>query len=417
MSHRDGGESETKMSDTSASRRNLPLAGVSVLDLGQIYQGPYASFLMAKAGADVVKVEPVHGEPSRTRANVGRGASLSMAMLNANKRGVTLNLKTERGRDLLKAMVERADVLVENFAPGVMDALGVGWSVLHGVNPRLIYASATGFGLSGPDHANLAMDLTIQAYSGMMSITGFPDGPPVRAGPSIADFLGGVHLYGGVVTALYERTTSGVGRLVEVAMEEAVYPTLASNLGLLYSRAGAIPPRVGNRHGGLALAPYNVYPTNDGYVALICVTEGHWKNLLVAMGREDLETDPRFTTNRKRVEFLADTDAIVQRWTEQHSRQEVFELTRRHRIPSAPVRDLREVVNDPHMHARGMLEWVDDPDLGRVVLPSTPIRLHGTERVKAVSSPLLGQHNHEVYESWLGLSHEEVDGLRRDGVI
>ncbi len=410
-------KSEPKMNRESPSGRNLPLAGIVVVDLGQVYQGPYAAFLMAKAGADVIKVEPVHGEPSRTRAKVGRGASLSMAMLNTNKRGVTLNLKSERGCELLRAMVERADVLVENFAPGVMDGLGVGWSVLHEVNPRLIYASATGFGLSGPDHANLAMDLTIQAYAGMMSITGFPDGPPVRSGATVADFLGGIHLYGGIVTALYERTISGEGRLVEVAMEEAVYHTLTSNLGMLYNTGGAIPPRVGNRHGGLALAPYNVYPTNDGHVAILCLTEGHWKNLLVAMGRTDLETDPRFTTNRKRVEFLADTDAVVQGWTEQHSRQELFELTRRHRIPSAPVRDLREVMNDPHMHARGMLEWVDDPDLGRVVLPSTPIRLHGTERVKTVSSPLLGQHNHEVYESWLGLSHDEVDGLRRDGII
>ena len=411
------GQSETSIGGGAPVRRNMPLAGIAVLDLGQIYQGPYAAFLMAKAGADVVKVEPVHGEPSRLRAKVGRGASLSMAMLNTNKRGVTLNLKAERGRELLKKMVARADVLVENFAPGVMDGLGVGWSVLHEVNPRLIYASATGFGLSGPDHGNLAMDLTIQAYSGIMSVTGFPDGPPLRAGPSIADFLGGIHLYGGIVTALYERTITGAGRLVEVAMEEAVYPTLASNLGLLYSKAGAIPPRVGNRHGGLALAPYNVYSTNDGYVALICVTEAHWTNLLAAMGRADLATDARFVTNRQRVESLAETDAVVQGWTERHSRQEVFELTRQHRVPCAPVRDLREVMNDAHMHERGMLEWFDDPDLGRVVLPSTPIRLHGTDRVDTVSSPLLGEHNHETYAGWLGLSDAEIEDLRRDGVI
>lgn len=400
-----------------SSPRNFPLAGISVLDLGQIYQGPYAAFLMAKAGADVIKVEPIHGEPSRIRANVGRGASLSMAMLNSNKRGITLNLKCERGRELLCEMVRRADVLIENFAPRVMDGLGVGWTALHEVNPRLIYASATGFGLSGPDHENLAMDLTIQAYSGIMSVTGFPDDPPTRAGPSIADFLGGVHLYGGIVTALYERTISGKGRLVEVAMEEAVYPTLASNLGLLYSAKGATPPRVGNRHGGLALAPYNVYRANDGYVAVICVTEGHWRNLLVAMGREELATDSRFATNRERVAFLADTDEVVQDWAAKLSRQEIFELTRRHRIPSAPVRDLREVMNDPHMHARRMLEWVDDPDLGRVVLPSTPIRLHGTDRVDPVPSPHLGEHNNDVYEEWLGLSRDDIEDLRRGGVI
>ncbi|MGE3992589.1 CaiB/BaiF CoA transferase family protein [Pseudorhodoplanes sp.] len=396
---------------------NTPLSGINVLDLGQIYQGPYASFLMAKAGANVIKVEPPNGEPSRLRAKVGRGASLPMVMLNTNKRGITLNLKTSRGRDLFAGLVGKADVLVENYAPGVLDRLGVGWSVLHEINPRLIYASATGYGLSGPDRDNLAMDLTVQAVAGIMSVTGTPDGPPLRAGPSICDFLGGVHLFAGVMTALYERSITGVGRLVEVAMEEAVYPTLASNLGLLYNTQGEIPPRVGNRHGGLALAPYNVYAALDGFVAIICVVEDHWTNLIAAMRRDDLRNDPRFMTNKLRVSNLADTDNVVEDWTSKRTRTEIFELTRKHRVPSAPVRDLKEVVNDPHMHARGMLEWFDDPDLGRVVLPSTPIRLHGVDRVPIAASPLLGQHNDEVYGQWLDLSADDVARLRDEGVL
>ncbi len=159
-------------------RRNLPLDGVTVIDLGQIYQGPYATFLMAKAGADVIKIEPLSGEPVRLRGAASRGAAVPFAMLNANKRGVSLNLKSERGRTILKQLAEKADVLLENYAPGVMDKLGVGWSKLSAINPRLIYASGSGYGLSGPDRDNLAMDITVQAASGMMSVTGFPDGPP-----------------------------------------------------------------------------------------------------------------------------------------------------------------------------------------------------------------------------------------------
>ena len=396
---------------------NTPLAGVTVIDLGQIYQGPYATLLMAKAGANVIKIEPLTGEPARLRAAVGKGASLPLAMLNSNKRAVTLNLKSPRGRELLKDMVRRADVLLENFAPGVMDKLGVGWEVLHAINPRLIYASGSGYGLSGPDRDSLAMDLTVQAVSGIMSVTGFPDGPPLKAGPAIVDFLSGIHLYAATVTALFERERTGVGRLVEVSMQETVYPTLASNLGMHYNSGGQVPPRTGNRHGGLAIAPYNVYPAKDGHVAVICVVEAHWPALLDAMGREDLKSDPRFATNAKRVENLAETDAVVSAWTSSLGKAEVFAATKKYRVPCAPVRDLIEVMNDPHMHERGMLEWIDHPELGRIVVPTSPLRYHGAATVPTVPSPDLGQHNAEIYGDWLGLSAEEIAALARDGTI
>jgi CoA:oxalate CoA-transferase len=396
---------------------SLPLAGITVIDLGQVYQGPYATLLMAKAGAEIIKIEPPAGEPLRLRTALGRGASLPFAMLNSNKRAVTLNLKSERGRALLIEMVKRGDVLLENFAPGVLDRLGVGWSVLKEINPRLVYASGSGFGLSGPDRDSLAMDLTVQAVSGIMSITGFPDGPPVKAGAAFVDFLSGIHLYAGVMTALVERAITGQGRLVEVAMEETVYPTLASNLGFLYNSDGQVPPRTGNRHGGLAIAPYNVYPAKDGYVAIICVVENHWQNLLAAMGREDLKDDPRFADNAARVGNLALTDAVVQRWTEALGKDEIFARTKQHRIPSAPVRDLLEVMNDRHMHERGMLERIDHPELGDIVVPTSPLRFHGADRVATTPSPRIGQHNDQVYGGWLGLSADDIAALRREGVI
>ncbi len=393
---------------------NRPLAGITVLDFGQVYQGPYATLLMAKAGADVIKIEPPQGEPLRRRAPPGKSTTFPIAMLNSNKRAITLNLKHERGRALLFRMVERGDVLLENFAPGVMDRLGVGWEVLHRINPRLVYASGSGYGLTGPDRDNLAMDLTIQAVSGLIAATGFPDGPPVKAGPAVVDFISGIHLYAATLTALFERERTGSGRLVEVAMQEAAYATLTSQLHA-YFETGKAPPRTGNASHGRV--PLNVYPTNDGYVAVNIAVEEHWHNLLRAMGREDLRDDPRFADNAARLANREATDALVTAWTRTLGKMEAFAIAKRHRIPLAPVRDVDEVMRDRHMHERGMLEWIEHDEIGRIVVPTTPLRIHGADRVETVPSPKLGQHNREIYGDWLGLSAAEIAALERDGVI
>ncbi|WP_244524903.1 MULTISPECIES: CaiB/BaiF CoA transferase family protein [Bradyrhizobium] len=408
-------QSPIQQHDTS-SRRNLPLDGVTVVDLGQVYQGPYATFLMAQAGADVIKIEPLTGEPIRERVHVSKGSAVPFAMLNANKRDVSLNLKSERGRDILKRLTANADVLLENYAPGVMEKLGVGWSVMSQLNPRLIYASGSGYGLSGPDRDNLAMDITVQAASGMMSVTGFPDGAPVKCGPAVVDFLSGIHLYAGIMTALYERTFTGKGRLVEVAMQETVYPALASNLAFVYDK-GIAPPRTGNRHGGLAAAPYNVYPTRDGYIAIIGINENHWNNLLKAIDREDLVGDERFSTKPARVRHIEETDELITEWTRRHTKAEAFGVFGKYKVPSAPVRDLIEVTNDKHMHERGMLEWIDHPQFGRIVVPNSPLRIHGADKVERTASPRLGQHNHEILGQMLKLSADEIGRLEADGVI
>ena len=411
-------ERQVEPSGQSAGEKaeRMPLAGITVLDFGQIFQGPYATLLMAKAGANVIKIEPPTGEPLRRRAAPGKHATLPFAMLNQNKRAITLNLKHERGRALLFKMVKRADVLLENFSPGTMDDLGVGWSVVHAINPRLIYATGTGFGISGPDRDNLAMDLTIQAASGIMSVTGEPDGPPMKAGPTLVDFMGGIHLYGAILTALYERNQSGQGTLVEVAMQETVYSSLAASFEY-YHRTGNPPPRTGNRQAGLSTAPYNVYPTADGHVAIHIVTEGHWKNLLKLMGREDLADDPRFATNADRCAHMDETDALVAGWTRTLGKMELFARAKAHRVPCAPVRTAPEVMHDPHMHERGMLERIDHPELGEIVVPTTPLRLHGMAKVPTRPSPRIGEYNEEIYGDWLGLSAAEIAALRADRVI
>lgn len=394
----------------------LPLEGVTVLDLSQIYNGPYATFLLATAGAAVIKVEPPGGESLRRRGVVG-GAALPFAMLNACKRSLVLNLKTEAGKDILRDLARTADVLVENFAPGVMERLGLGCAALQAANPRLIYAQSSGFGSTGPYRDYPAMDLTVQAMAGVMSITGFPDRPPVKAGPALCDFFAGVHLYGAITTALYERERTGIGRQVEVAMMDAVYPSLSSSLGLHFGTGGDVPSRTGNRHGGLAEAPYNVYPATDGYIAIICVGDVHWRSLLTAMERQDLADDPRFASLGDRVAHMDEVDAAVSAWTATQSKEALFTLLLAHRVPCAPVRSLDEVVNDPHMHERGSLQWQDHPELGRIVVQHSPLRFAGDPLRELEPSRKLGADTDALLAEHLGLSPEAVAALRDGKVV
>jgi len=393
-----------------------PLSGITVLDLSHIYNGPYATFLMAMAGAEVIKVEPFQGENLRSRGDLG-GVALPYAMLNSNKKPVTLNLKTDKGRELFKEMVKRADILVENFAPGVMDRLGLGADELHKINPRLVYGSSSGYGKDGPYRDYPAMDLVMQAMCGVIDSTGFPDQPPVKSGAALCDFMAGIHLYAAIMTALYERERTGVGRTVDVSMQDATYASLASNLGMLHARGAAAPARTGNRHGGLGVAPYNVYKTSDGYVVLNAPGDHHFRSILDVMGRADLKDDPRFLTRTSRVQNFEAVDELIETWTKTHTKNEVAKLMLAEKVPCAPVRQLSEVMVDENMHSRGSLQWIDHPELGRVVLPHSPLVFEGTERRPIEPSLPLGSRNDEVFGKWLGHSPEELAAFKAEGVI
>ncbi len=387
-----------------------PLEGITIVDLSQIYNGPYATYLLALGGAEVIKIEPLGGESLRRRAVVG-GAALPFAMLNGCKKSVALNLKSAEGKDALRKLVAQADVLVENFAPGVMDRLGVGAESLMAANPRLIYASSSGFGRDGPYRAYPAMDLTMQAMSGVMHTTGFPDMPPVKAGPAMADFFAGTHLYGAIVTALFERERSGIARRVEVTMQDAVYASLSSSLGLHWGSQGLEeppPPRTGNRHGGMAEAPYNVYPTSDGYIAIICVGEVHWRNLTRLMSAEHLADDPRFATLKERVAHMDLVDTAVGNWTRQFTTAELFAKMMDAHVPCAPVRTLDEVMNDPNMHARGSLTWIDHPEYGRIVVQQSPFAFDGVPRVPLCPSQPLGADTQAILRDRLNLDDATI---------
>ena len=396
--------------------QSYPLSGITVIDLSHVYNGPYATFLMAMAGAQVIKVEPLGGEHLRSRGDMG-GAALPFAMLNSNKKPVTLNLKSEKGRDLLRELVARADILLENFAPGVMDRLGLGPADLQKINPRLIYGSSSGYGKSGPYRDYPAMDLVMQAMCGVMHTTGFPDQPPVKAGAAMCDFSAGIHLYAAIMTALYERERTGKGRVVEVSMQDATYASLASNLGMLNARGADAPARTGNRHGGLGISPYNAYPTTDGWVVLNAPGDNHFHSILDVMGRPELKTDPRFLTRSARVVHFADVDALIEGWTKTLSRNEVASRMLAAAVPCAPVRDLTEVMNDENMHARGSLQWIDHPELGRVVLPHSPLNFEGTQRRPIEPSLPLGASNHDIFGGLLGHTEDELAAYKAQGVI
>ena len=390
-----------------------PLSGLRVIDLTQIYQGPYAAFLMAGAGADVIKVEPPGGE--RLRGRGGAHTPLSFVMLNSNKKSVTLNLKDPRGKTLLKRLAADADVLLENYAPGVMDRLGLGWEVLRDLNPRLIYGSGTGYGLSGPDKDQLAMDHTIQAASGVMSMTGDPDRPPARAGGAPCDIMGGIHMYAGVMTALVGRGVSGKGTRVEVSMLEAMYFTLCSEYAA-YHAAGELPERASGRSPAGA-APYGRYRCEDGWIAIICVAETHWESICRVIGRADLLDDESFGAAYLRKKQQDEIDAMIEQWSCRLSRDEAFRTMREAKVPVAPVRNLEEVRTDPHLHERGMLNWMSHPALGEIVLPSSPIRYSEYQLHEVEFFPEPGEHNEAVYLDQLGLGNQELDDLRLAGVV
>ncbi len=394
----------------------LPMTGVTVIDLSHVYNGPYATFLMAMAGATVIKVEPFEGEHLRSRGDMG-GAALPFAMLNSNKKPVTLNLKTEQGRKLLREMVAKADVLVENFAPGVMDRLGVGAADLLKSNPRLVYGSSTGYGKDGPYRDYPAMDLVMQAMCGVIDSTGHPDQPPVKAGAAMCDFMAGIHLYAAILTALFQRERTGLGRVVEVTMQDATYASLASNIGMLHSRGDAAPARTGNRHGGLGISPYNVYRATDGYVVLNAPGDHHFRAILRVMGRHDLLEDPRFLTRGDRVRHFADVDELIEDWTCRQPKDEIARLMLAAKVPCSAVRKLSEVMNDTNMHARGSLQWIDHPELGKVVLPHSPLVFEGIARRPIEPSLPLGASNDDVYGAWLGHTPEQLEKWRAEGVI
>jgi CoA:oxalate CoA-transferase len=390
-----------------------PLAGVNVLDLGQIYQGGYSGLLLSYLGADVIKVEPPWGENVRTRSEDGKPPQVQF--LNANKRGVTLDLKSDEGAQALKDLVVKSDVLLENFATGKMEELGLGYETLREYNPELVYAHGSGYGDSGPYANYPAMDLTIQAMSGVIHTTGFPDDDPVKAGPAICDFMGAVHLTLGIVSALFQRYQTGTGQYIEVGMFDSMYPTLASPVSSWVAKKDT-PPRTGNQHSGLSISPYNVYEVEDGYIAIVCISERHWEYLADLMERPDLVGADDYNSKVARAANREDLDSMIESWLDGRSKSEVVETLLSAGIPCAPVQTIEEIVNDGHLKERDMINNLPNQSDGRetVPVPGMPIKFSASDPPDVTSAPLLGEHTEEVLADIAEYNHNEIDRLLND---
>jgi len=376
--------------------------GVRVLELGQIYLGPYCGLLLAQLGADVIKIEPPGGEPLRFRSHEPI-ESHEFVMLNSNKRSVVLDLKTDAGRQALLDLVETADVLIENFRPGTMERLELSPQRLLKHNPRLVVASGKGYGSTGPYAHMSAMDITVQAMSGGAATTGEPDGPPTKAGPAFVDFSGGVHLFAAISTALFQRERTGRGQIVEVSMHDTVYPMLASSLGGLHNDPDRkLPERTGNRHSGMAVAPYNIYRTSDGWLAIICISQRHWRGVATALGRPELIDDPRFRAQKNRVANIDAVDEEVSACTRTRTRAELVRDLQAAGVPCAPVKSIREVDTDEHLIRRGMIQYVEHPVRGRAPVPGCPLRLSDSPVGPLRPAPPLGQSTEEALVALAG---------------
>jgi formyl-CoA transferase len=392
-----------------------PLDGIRVIDLSRVLAGPYATMLLADMGAEVIKVEePGKGDDTRAWPAFAGGESTYFMSVNRGKKSLTLDLKAAAGKPVLRKLLAGADVLLENFRPGTLARLGFGWETVHALNPRLVYCSISGFGESGPEAGRPGYDLIVQGESGIMDLTGFPDGPPVKVGNSIADLSAGTMAAHGVVLALFARERTGVGQKVEIAMLE-VMAALLTYQGQAYLTTGVSPRRKGNQHP--SIVPYEVFEATDGYLTVGVANNSLWGRFCQAIGHPELATDPRFDTEARRVEQREALVPLLGGIFQTASVAEWLARLDRAGVPAGKIKSVGEALESEHLGARGAIVTVTHPTAGRLRMVGPPIRLHGTPAETAAPAPLLGEHTEEVLTKMLGYSSEAVAELRAGGVV
>jgi len=397
------------------------LAGIRILDLTQFEAGTSCTQLLGWLGADIIKIEPIGGEQSRrNRPEVPGLDAMFFLLFNANKRSVTIDLKQPDGRTLFLKMAEHADVVVENFAPGLMERLGLGWDALRSANPRIIMARLKGFGLSGPYHEYKSFDMVAQATGGVMSVTGFSDREPVLCGANIGDSGAGVHMAAGIMAAYIERQRTGQGQVVEVSMQESV-ANLIRQRYVAHYRDGKPTARRGNNappgavpDGLYACAPGG--PNDYVYIYVQPMNQDMWCDFARAIGREDLLTDPRCVDAPTRWKHVDELNAMARAWTGARSKQEVMTTLAKAGVPCGAVLDTGEVLDDQHLNARDAIVTIDHPTRGRFRVPACPIRLSASKPV-TTPPPLAGQHTEEVLTEVLGLSPTSITDLKARKII
>ncbi len=394
------------------------LQGIRVVDMTHNQAGPACAQILGFLGADVIKLEePKGGDVARTNMRDKPDSdSLFFLILNANKRSLTLNLKTEEGKALFRKVISESDVLLENFGPGALDRLGLGYDALSKLNPRLIYATIKGFGTYGPYSGYKSFEPIAQAMGGAMAVTGYPDSPPTFNFPAIGDSGTGMHMAIGILAAIQQRHTTGKGQHVEVSMQDAVVNLIRVSLRD-HQRLGGPPPRSGNQLG--RTVPGTTYPCAPGgpndYVYIFAQPQ-MWKPLLGAMGREELADDPRFATPDARWQNREAFNAIMSDWTHQRTKHEVMDILGAAGVPSGACQDTGEVLADPHLRERQMVVDVDFPTRGTYQTVGCPIKLSDSP-AEIVRPPLLGEHTAEILASVCGVGADEVAALRDKGVV
>ena len=392
------------------------LAGLVVLDMTRVLAGPFAGMILADLGADVIKVEEAgKGADERHLGPFKNGESAYFMNLNRNKKGVTVNLKSDKGKELFRALVKTADVVLENYRPGTMEKLGLGYEELRQLNPGLVYAAVSGFGHYGPYKDRPGYDIISQAMSGLMSTTGWADGEPTRTGTAMGDVLGGLSVTIGILAALRHRDATGQGQKVDVALVDSAVASLEI-INMIYLVEGRIPQRIGNRYE--STYPYDSFKATDGSLVIGTANDKLWQILCKEMNRPDLAAKEEWARVRDRVREHAAVKIEVENWTKQHPVAELVDRLLAAGVPAAPIYNIAQVVADPHIAgAREMFVDIEHPVAGKMKITGSHIKLSETPPSIRKPSPALGENNSEIYGGRLGLSEVELQVLKDEKVI
>jgi CoA:oxalate CoA-transferase len=394
-----------------------PLQGIRVLDLTWVLAGPFSSMILADLGAEVVKVErPPFGDISRTTGPYQNGWSGYFFSINRGKRSIAIDLRKPEGKELFLRLVDKADIVMENFTPGTMARLGLGYDVISARNPRVIMASVSGFGQDGPYSERPALDIVVQAMGGMLSITGEPGGGPVRPGASYGDLTAGLFSTVGILAALHERESSGKGQAVDISMLDCQVAVMENSI-MRYFVTGEVPGPLGTRHP--SATPFQAFPTSDGHIviALAFGEENQWNLMCAMLGVMELIDDERFETGPKRTRNHAALEPVLNEAFRKRTTAEWYADFLDAGIPCGPVNSVEDVANDPQVAHRGMLRDVSHPKAGTIRIANSPLRLSRSETGIAGPPPDMGEHTAGVLGEWLGMRRDEVEALRDNGVV
>lgn len=403
------------MTNSRQTHATGPLDGIKVLDFSRILSGPYASMVLADLGAEVIKIEPIGtGDETRNFPPFKGELSHYYIALNRSKKSIALNLKSPEGVRIAQDLAAQSDIVLENFRPGVMDRLGLGYEALRATNPRLIYGSITGFGKDSPHGDRPAFDIVAQALSGVMSVNREPGQAPNKLGIPLGDMAGSIFSLFGLLAALHERNATGIGRHIDVAMLDSLI-ALQGYLSQIYFVTGQNPEPVGTQHP--SIVPYGSFPTADGYVIVACLTERFWHNFARCLDREDLIEDPRFAIYEQRLANRAKLEPLINARMAQDTTAYWLDRLEKFDVPSAPILSIAEALEQPHVSERGLIESVIHPRAGDLKLVRGPIRFDGAGPMASRPPSLLGADTRDVLETSLGLTREEISQFVKSGAV